>query len=448
MDLRILLTIVVIHSSAVAQSTWVNKTPTTQPVRTSTASLVYNGTTKKIMLFGNWQKTETWDWDGSKWTRLSQFGPSVGYSHKMVWDSKRKRVILVGNTRPMQIHSWNGVSWSKITTKTSPPPRAEFNMAYDVKRDIVVLYGGKSSRTFSDTWEYDGTDWKQISSGGAPRRLFFGMDYDSFRGETILFGGEGVSSGSSVTLGDTWAWDGRSWVEYFGIPGPSGRARPSTAFDSVRNVLVLFGGWTAKGWTPDTWEWNGTKWTQITPALSPTSGGQMAFDPVRKVVVIVSELLSNSATETWEYVSRPPVLGSYASFGTGCAGSSGTPKLTAVGTNPPKVGKTFTVELTNIKNAAFVRAFGIVGASKSNWMGIPLPLDLRPFGMPGCNLLASMDILANLTVSGSKATWSFQIPNNPNLAGSLFYLQGLVFEPGANTAGAIVSNAGAGKIGL
>ena len=72
--------------------------------------------------------------------------------------------------------------------------------------------------------------------------------------------------------------------------GPVGRTRPGLAYDSDRNVTVLFGGWsgTAMGSLADTWEWNGSLWTQRSPTASPSarSAVAMAYDATRKRVVL------------------------------------------------------------------------------------------------------------------------------------------------------------------
>ncbi len=45
------------------------------------------------------------------------------------------------------------------------------------------------------------------------------------------------------------------------------------------------------------------------------------------------------------------------------------------------------------------------------------------------------------------ATWEYDIPNNSEFVGLHFYNQALVWDPGYNPAGFIVSNAGEGVIG-
>src|SRR5262245_52136863 len=64
------------------------------------------------------------------------------------------------------------------------------------------------------------------------------MAYDSARGVTVLFGG---ALGFSPPYGDTWEWDGNTWIQR-ATQGPSPRWYAAMAYDSARGVTVLFGG--------------------------------------------------------------------------------------------------------------------------------------------------------------------------------------------------------------
>jgi hypothetical protein len=58
---------------------------------------------------------------------------------------------------------WDGKKWKKLAD-TGPLPRAMGYMAYDKKRDKVVLFGGRRGwpNDVNDTWEWDGREWKEI----------------------------------------------------------------------------------------------------------------------------------------------------------------------------------------------------------------------------------------------------------------------------------------------
>lgn len=69
------------------------------------------------------------------------------------------------------------------------------------------------------------------------------MAYDGARGVTILFGGYVVGSGGTiVALDDTWEWDGTNWTHRAPVNIPNKRYYHALAYDSSRQVTVLFGG--------------------------------------------------------------------------------------------------------------------------------------------------------------------------------------------------------------
>lgn len=136
----------------------------------------------------------------------------------------------------------------------------------------------------------------------------------------------------------------------------------------------------------------------------------------------------------------------WAAFGSGCSSSSGVPLLRAVGPMRPDLGSTFTAEVSSFPPAATV-AIGVLGTSNSAWNGSPLPLDLAPFGMPGCRQYVSADALGLLAATNGRAQWSLAIPAQGALLGLRFHQQALVLDPSANLAGLATSNAGSGVLG-
>lgn len=132
-------------------------------------------------------------------------------------------------------------------------------------------------------------------------------------------------------------------------------------------------------------------------------------------------------------------------FGTGCAGSANTPKLSASAGDRPVLGQVFSTEITDIKTGV-TACMGAFGFSRTKFGAATLPLDLTSFGATGCTLYVSLDVLVPLSVSGSKSTWDLLVPPVAGLLGFRFYQQGIVFEAGANTHNAILTNAGEGCI--
>ncbi|HET6204542.1 MAG TPA: VCBS repeat-containing protein [Planctomycetota bacterium] len=133
-------------------------------------------------------------------------------------------------------------------------------------------------------------------------------------------------------------------------------------------------------------------------------------------------------------------------FGSGCPGSSGAvPRIaTAGGTPSASSGNPdFALVLSNARPSSF--ALLIIGVSNSTWLGLPLPLDLSAFGVPGCFLRVAIDIPLLLATTADGLTFqSVPIAVNPALVGVTIYAQWYVVDPGpapvpgATTAGLAV----------
>lgn len=175
----------------------------------------------------------------------------------MVYDSVRKLVVMLqtrGPNEPDVMHTWiwNG-DWQEVITPTSPPPRASFRMAFDARRGVTVMYGGRDPITTDekgDLWEFDGTMW-------TPRT--------------------------------------------FAAPAPSERADHAMAFDPNTQSVMLGGGTDLTGDRRDVWLWNGTAWTQVADA--PAFNIQFGTDPLHGWVVMVDSHLGTGTWWTWNGTS-------------------------------------------------------------------------------------------------------------------------------------------------
>jgi hypothetical protein len=190
-------------------------------------------------------------------------------------------------------------------------------MAYDSERGRVVLFGGAyydgTSHWLADTWEWDGDTWVQATPATGPSaRSNPAMVFDSARERIVLFGG-GRWGSPHQYFGDTWEWDGNTWVQKTPAKSPPARMWHTGAFDSARGLLVIFGGRgrSGDGLWGDTWEWNGSAWAQRTPTPSPSEreNTAMAYDSARGVVVMFGGHNGPIIGEHWEYgpANQPPV---------------------------------------------------------------------------------------------------------------------------------------------
>ncbi len=285
---------------------WEERAPLSHPVGAFKDSLAYDPLHSESVLrdfFGR-----TWIWNGSVWTERAGAGPSERTGHAMVFDGVSGRVLLFGGYTlgsPSVIlgdmWAWNGLAWEALSPPISPPPMAEPRMAYDNRRQRVVLIG--ESDATMQTWEWDGAGWTYRSPAPGPRRGT-GAAYDADRGVVVLFGGWNFN-GTPFAMNDTWEWDGSAWTHRLPATSPPARSEHLMVYDATRGRTVVFGGVSDSSYLGDTWEWDGLTWTPLSLAgPEPRAFPAGAFDPARDRVVLFGG--SSSAPgftlydDTWE----------------------------------------------------------------------------------------------------------------------------------------------------
>ena len=131
------------------------------------------------------------------------------------------------------------------------------------------------------------------------------MAYDSAREVVVMFGGNASAVWSANLLSETWEWDGATWTQRVSANAPSPRAHGAMCYDAARGVCVYFGGNVGgQSELAETWEWDGVNWTQrILPAAPPARySPNMVFDSVRGVAVLFGGWDGGSGFgDTWEY---------------------------------------------------------------------------------------------------------------------------------------------------
>lgn len=126
--------------------------------------------------------------------------------------------------------------------------------------------------------------------------------------------------------------------------------------------------------------------------------------------------------------------GSITRGGTGCNLGSGTALGMTYG-GAPCIGQTFQVG----SNAPVpLSSFIIFGVSDSLWQSIVLPLDLTPFGAPGCSVYTSQELITGPFPSGTNVP--IALPNQAYLIGATSYAQAWVIDPSTGAPLPIVSS--------
>lgn len=194
-------------------------------------------------------------------------------------------------------------AWRELLPRGgSPRPRTDSAMAYDAVRGRVVMFGGVDTLTepslyLGDTWEWDGQSWLQVSVNGPSPRARHAMAYDAGRRKVVLLGGDARGSVGDPAI---WEWDGIRWRRISALsPGPGVISGGELVYDARRERIVLLG----EGY--HVWEWDGGRrtWTELIPAGStpPSSGfsGGLTYDPSRGRVILY--LYGGGGGELWEW---------------------------------------------------------------------------------------------------------------------------------------------------
>jgi Abnormal spindle-like microcephaly-assoc'd, ASPM-SPD-2-Hydin len=252
---------------------------------------------------------KTWEWDGNQWAeRVTAVAPPARTRTALAFDARRQRVVLFGGSPASNLitpfdDTWefDGQNWFRRTSLHAPAARSSHALAWDARRSTVVLFGGNASVStppfLGDTWEWDGTDWRAANAGASPgARTHHAMAWDERRQRVVLFSGYLTSSGAQA---DTWEWDGLSWMPMVSRVAPSPRLGHVMAWDGASQTVALFGGERLS----DLWEWDGESWRERTSATTPWQQqkyGTVTFDRMRSVFVGVFTS-PTSTPETWEW---------------------------------------------------------------------------------------------------------------------------------------------------
>jgi Divergent InlB B-repeat domain/Galactose oxidase, central domain len=272
--------------------------------------MAFDDATGTGVLFGGCEQTggitrldETWTWDGTGWTRqFPAHSPSPECDARVAYDSKRQEVVLFGGSSGHDTWTWDGFDWTKQAPADHPPRLAA--MAYDGATDTVVgfLVGWNGSQYVGETWTWDGSDWTKENPATNPSSQYSSepltsvlMAYDGENQQVVLFGSIETCP-TNACDGDTWTWDGSDWTRQTPTTNPTARYAASIAYDSDHHRVILFGGETDSEISNDTWTWDGSDWTHEAPANKPPgrSDASMTFDPLSHRAILFGGFNSTS----------------------------------------------------------------------------------------------------------------------------------------------------------
>lgn len=239
------------------------------------------------------------------WQLLDDGDPDPGEG-TLAFDAWRQRLVRTttgGGAAPPFTWELVGEDWvRRFIAEPTPWGAGGACSAFDDARGVLVLAAVGQSQGLFETWEYNGTSWVlQATATSPPARHSCGLAYDSVRQQMVLFGG--YSSGVTG-LGDTWEYDGLDWAEVQPKNSPLARGDAGMAFDSDREVVVLVAGRDGGTRFRDTWEYDGRDWKHIKNGDLPSDRSEhgMAFDADRQKVVLFGGSTGAAVLEdTWEW---------------------------------------------------------------------------------------------------------------------------------------------------
>jgi hypothetical protein len=186
------------------------------PAGRNSHALAYDSKRQKTVLFGGAGSLgnlgDTWEWDGGTWTQKEISGPTARFNVAMAYDSSRSRTVLFGGadahgTALGDTWEWEGSAWAQISHFGATPCQSA---ALAFKADSVALFGGADSTQkglvstiFPNTWTWDGAHWTLRQHIGPGSRWQHAIAYDSKRDCLVLFGGLATTT-TSPPLDDTW----------------------------------------------------------------------------------------------------------------------------------------------------------------------------------------------------------------------------------------------------
>ena len=151
--------------------------------------------------------------------------------------------------------------WTQVPMPGAPPSIGG-EMVYHTVWERVVFFGGESEKYTAckdqvgdsgwygkeDIWEWDGSSWASVEPATGPAPMIdHALAYDARRDVIVLFGGT-LCSDIRSCLNDTWEWDGHEWALRTPETSPDGRYHSAMVYDARRGVVVLFGGFYWPNW--------------------------------------------------------------------------------------------------------------------------------------------------------------------------------------------------------
>ena len=300
--------------------------PGTSPSARSAPGVAYDTREDRLVLFGGdtgaGYTDETWTYDATNnsWNRSRAAGPAARGGHAMAYDSRSGVVIMFGGStatglsRTTWTYDLGTDAWTNRNPTVRPGVRFGHAMAYDVASDRLILFGGNNGTAYKgETYAYDpsANSWTAMSPPSAPSsRAGHAMAYDVHRDRVVLFGGRSDAGPNNETW--TYSFSSNTWTNMNPVSPPAPRWNHSMAYDSRSGRVLLFGGLTGQGPTNETWTYdlaaNAWRELSVSPGPQPRQSATLAYDEKADVYLMFGGVGSGVLGDTWTYRFYAPRL--------------------------------------------------------------------------------------------------------------------------------------------
>ncbi len=318
------------------------------------AAIAYDDERGQVVLFGGFDgshdHSDTWLWDGHGWRQAHPaVVPPARERAAMAYDPTTKQVVLFGGIVQRyhqttlaldDMWTWDGTTWTARHPVHEPPWSNGLAMSYDPRSQSVLLLtlpsnhpnldltpdsvGSRGDTPFG-TWQWNGSDWRELPTPSAPLfakgAVFHGdprltplphgaglllYSWSVYRGSCPAGGQQcgGPPDPTGTLDAQTWTWDGTHWTKQQPSRAPvDGQLVATPGTDAAPTIFSA---------RAATWTWTGSDWKQAAGhGTGPSMQGSSAYDVPgfavydvadREVVAYIPRIPSDGVLDdTWTW---------------------------------------------------------------------------------------------------------------------------------------------------